>query len=113
MSFLGFILIIILVFVGVVLAVIARAVASVMRLRRSFREAFGGARQPRQETDPRRRRGRGAEEERRKKKIGRDVGEYVEFEEVACTVSTDDGAKKESYTATEQQVTDVEWEDVK
>lgn len=113
MSILTIVVIIILVFVGVIFAAIARAVAAVLRVRRKFREAFSGTSDDRRESDPRRHRGRDAEAARRKKKIGRDVGEYVEFEEVACTVETDDGSSSTTYTATEQQVTDVEWEDVK
>ncbi|MDE6574891.1 MAG: DUF4834 family protein [Muribaculaceae bacterium] len=48
----------------------------------------------------------------KKKKIGRDVGEYVPFTEVADqqTAKTADSAKT-NYT-TESQVSDVEWEDL-
>jgi len=51
----------------------------------------------------------------RKKKIGKDVGEYVKFSEITVT-ETENTRSPEgndgSYT-TEQQVTDVEWEDIK
>lgn len=50
------------------------------------------------------------------KKIADDVGEYVKFTEIKVTESTtstdpDTGART-TFT-TEQQVTDVEWEDIK
>lgn len=52
----------------------------------------------------------------RKKKIAKDVGEYVKFTEVASTAQENrtvnhDGNKRTSFTP-EQQITDVEWEDV-
>ena len=49
----------------------------------------------------------------RKKKIGRDVGEYVKFSEVTVTEETSqtDSSGNTTYP-TEQQVTDVEWEDI-
>lgn len=53
----------------------------------------------------------------RKKKIERNVGEYIEYEEITITSDTSDtsgsGDHSTRYTAVEQQVTDVEWEDVK
>lgn len=49
----------------------------------------------------------------RKKKIGKDVGEYVKFSEI--TLSEQEKRQSEhtrtAYTA-EQQVTDIEWEDI-
>ncbi len=51
-----------------------------------------------------------------KKKISRDIGEYVEFEEISATASEDashdDGMKNEKY-AVEQQIVDAEWVDIK
>lgn len=49
----------------------------------------------------------------RKKKIGKDVGEYVKFSEI--TVSEQEKRSSASSPATyttEQQVTDIEWEDI-
>lgn len=41
-------------------------------------------------------------------------GEYVEYEEVACDVDRDgDHGYTERYTATEEQVTDAEWEEIR
>lgn len=52
----------------------------------------------------------------RKKKIARDVGEYVKFSEVTLTREEREAAETQSaqttYT-TEQQITDIEWEDIK
>lgn len=46
---------------------------------------------------------------RRKKKIDSDVGEYVDYEEVAATVTD-----TEAYAGVvEDQVSDAEWEDVR
>ncbi len=49
-----------------------------------------------------------------KKKIDPSVGEYIEFQEVSCTVETSDSqGNRHIYTQTEQQIVDVEWEDIK
>ena len=50
----------------------------------------------------------------RKKKIGKDVGEYVKFSEITISheETTSTGNSTTTYI-TEQQVTDVEWEDIK
>lgn len=52
----------------------------------------------------------------RKKKIARDVGEYVRFQEISTTETasqqkTSSGDTRTSYTV-EQQITDAEWEDL-
>lgn len=51
----------------------------------------------------------------RKKKIGKDVGEYVNFNEVCDnkSTSTDNANYTKPNFTPEQQVSDVEWEDVK
>lgn len=49
---------------------------------------------------------------RKKKKIGRDTGEYVAFEEIAVEERTRT-EKPGSTVVTEEQVTDVSWEDIK
>ena len=50
----------------------------------------------------------------RKKKIGRDVGEYVKFSEVTVSEEnhTSGNGTNQRTWATEQQVTDVEWEEL-
>lgn len=51
-----------------------------------------------------------------KKKISREIGEYVDFEEISVTASEsdkhEDGIKNEEYTV-EQQIVDAEWVDIK
>lgn len=52
----------------------------------------------------------------KKKKIPGDVGEYVKFSEIEVDAETEtrqtDARGHATYTATEQQVVDVEWEDL-
>ena len=50
----------------------------------------------------------------KKKKIPGDVGEYVKFSEIEADSETrqTDARGHETYTATEQQVVDVEWDDI-
>lgn len=54
--------------------------------------------------------------EPKKKKIDSSIAETVEFEEIACNVTTVSDAEgtqtTTTYTRTEAQITDVEWEDV-
>lgn len=49
-----------------------------------------------------------------RKKIGKDVGEYVRFEEIpaAPTAGTDDGTGRR-FAGSEPQITDADWEDIK
>ena len=47
----------------------------------------------------------------RKKKIGKDVGEYVKFQEVPGAPEAPSRGKETTYVR-EQQITDVEWEDL-
>lgn len=73
-----------------------------------MRQAFGGygpatSQQRQQPSQP----------PKKEKKISRDVGEYVDFEEVSVSVKEKyaDGSTAE-YTKTEQQIVDVTWEDL-
>lgn len=66
------------------------------------RQAYGGERHQEPASAP----------VRRRKRISRDVGEYVEYEEVAATSRTT--SEYHEYTGVvEDQISDVEWEDVK
>ena len=54
----------------------------------------------------------------RKKKIGKDVGEYVKFSEItiseqerAASAATSDASKSRN-SVTEQQVSEIEWEEI-
>ena len=53
----------------------------------------------------------------KKKKISSDTGEYVKFTEISSETnqSTEHNSNNSSYTdfTVEQQITDVEWEDIK
>lgn len=50
---------------------------------------------------------------RRRKKIGRDVGEYVAFTEVEVTGTSRRDTAPAAADQTERQVSDAEWEDIK
>lgn len=77
-----------------------------------FEQAFGGANYPEPET--RRRRAGWSKATQVHKKIPHDVGEYIQYEDVECSstiyTNTDNTT---TYTSTETQITDVEWEDIK
>ena len=67
----------------------------------TFDDFFGGFGQPRNQRP------------RRKKKFDRGVGEYIAFTEVEMTAAEREAGKKRSVTyRTEQQITDIEWEDL-
>lgn len=73
--------------------------------------------QPRQEQHTRKA-GWSSTAPRKRKKIDRNVGEYVDFEEIAVSqtetaTGADGSTTSRTTTEVEQQVTDVEWEDVK
>lgn len=75
--------------------------------RKAYEEAFGH----RQRQD-----NRSASPEK-EKIFDRNVGEYVEFEEIECTSSTDsqgnDNTVNRKNVKIEHQVVDAEWEDIK
>ena len=49
-----------------------------------------------------------------RKVITPEMGEYIKFEETTTTTTVDDpdNHTTTTYTSTEQQITDVEWEDI-
>lgn len=72
------------------------------------RDPFGQRQQRQQQQQPPRR-----PQEQHKKKIDPEVGEYVEFTETTVTHTTvDPDGSTSSRTATEQQITDVQWEEL-
>lgn len=89
---------------------------TVHKARRAMRDAMRGmyeAQQGHREEARERKAGWTAPAVRRKK-IEKNVGEYVKFEELpADPMHPDDGATRVTYTRTEVQITDVEWEDIK
>lgn len=83
-------------------------------VKRQFRQAFGGRdgsagrRQDAPQTEP----------PVKKKKIARDVGEYVAFEEIRTFTATDDEGNRTEYAertsvSVESQVEDADWEEIK
>ncbi|MDE6271319.1 MAG: DUF4834 family protein [Muribaculaceae bacterium] len=80
-------------------------------VKRQFRQAFGG----REEAAGARSRQQPDTPPVKKKKIARDVGEYVAFEEIRTYTETDDHTEYTEYTSTrvESQVEDADWEEIK
>lgn len=109
MSLIGLILLFL--FIWYVVRPTVKFFMTVNRLRDQARSAYqNGA--PKQ---PRSRRPGWTVPSARKKKIDRGVGEYVEYEEIACTTreSSADTGRDTVHTQVEEQITDVEWEDIK
>lgn len=112
---------VIIIFIGILIFIVAGVVRTLVyanRLRRAVRDMFtGGAANPADdERGNRYRRSRRREQPKTApaKKIGRDVGEYIEFEEVAVKQTAADAAtgRRSESVRVEQQVTDIEWEDL-
>lgn len=83
-------------------------------VKQQFRRAFGG-RDGAGATDPR---DRQPQPPVKKKKIARDVGEYVAFEEIRTFTASDDEGNRTEYAerttvSVESQVEDADWEDIK
>lgn len=110
MGFIGTLLLLLLIFFFVIPAIrVGWALYRARHAARSFfKDAFGtgntSQRQRRDNQPP----------SPRAKKIARDVGEYVAFEEISSTASSDTGtASKEEFTSvSESQVEDAEWEEI-
>ncbi len=94
-----------------------RVAIAFYRAQQQARKAFGqfGRESSQQRTG--RKAGWSGFQRQRKKKISRDMGEYVEFEEIVKTSTENtvngDEASTEQKTEIEQQIVDVEWEDIK
>lgn len=95
---------------------------TVNRYRQNVRSAFRdmseeAARQQREMESERRRGGWTRPANIKKKKITRDVGEYVKWEEVEVTEasSTEQNSTTDytKYYSKEEQIIDVKWEDIK
>ncbi len=113
MSFLTFLLILLLVFV---VPKIIRAFLIVHRVRRQARQIFEqmyGAQQP---PEPERRKPGWSAPAPRRKKIDPNVGEYVKFQEIRTEETVEQRTDAEGNTtatvAVEQQITDAEWEEI-
>lgn len=86
-----------------------RLVKQQQRAAREFFNGFGGdSGQARQSTDE------AATPKAKTKKIDRNVGEYVDFEDIASTPAGEDSRQSGTVKyPEEQQVVDAEWEDLK
>lgn len=91
---------------------IVRVLYAIYRLRSQTREAFRRAASAGQSR--RNKAGWSRTSRPHKKVIDPGEGEYVEWEEITVTQSTDTSSsgQADTHTVTEQQVTDVEWEDI-
>ncbi|MCM1449266.1 MAG: DUF4834 family protein [Clostridiales bacterium] len=79
-----------------------------------YEQMFGQAYNSQQQQQQRRRRGGWSAPEKKRKKIDSNVGEYVQFQEVKVTETTNSSTEEntQGYTV-EQQVSDAEWEEIK
>jgi hypothetical protein len=107
----SFFLLVLLIFLAYILWPVVKGMIYVRKVQRNVRDAFEQAA-----------RGNGpasntAGSPRRKKKIDKDVGEYVEFEDITTasssyseTVEGPDGSRR--VAESESQVVDAEWEEI-
>lgn len=110
MSFLGLLLIILLFFL---LRPVFKMFMMYRKYRRAMREAYSRAQSAQGRPYGRGSQSRGAQNPAPKKKVfTKDMGEYVAYEEISCTI-TEDSTSQQTQTVTEEQVTDIEWEDIK
>lgn len=110
-SIIFFIIFLVVAFFGVLLF---RIIAGAWKMVRAVRRVFT----PPTDDDrgPRKRRAKEEPKPKKAKKIDPTVGEYVEFEEVACNVSYTSTTTESGTTTrieTEEQIVDAEWEDIK
>lgn len=103
------ILLIILAFLAYLLWPVVKGLMYVRNVQRNVRDAFEQASRGASGA------AKGAGKRPRKKKIDKDVGEYVEFEEVSVSSGYSDtvkGAEGSCRSETETQIVDAEWEDL-
>ncbi len=98
-----------------ILPPLIRGILTINRFRRSTRQAYEAMYGNRNRRPQERKAGWSGKPSDKKKKIGKDVGEYISFEEITVTEteSTVSDNAGNTFTEVEQQITDVEWEDVK
>lgn len=113
--------IIILAILTVLLWPAIRTILALRRAQKQAQQAFSQARRAAQEESRRNRpggwsageAGSAPQQQPRRKKIDPSVGEYVEWEEVkVSSTTTDSSGKSTRTTVTEEQITDVEWEEL-
>lgn len=111
MSFLGLLLIILLFFL---LRPVFKMFMIYRKYRRAMRDAYSRAQSAQGRPYGRGSQSRGAQNPAPKKKVfTKDMGEYVAYEEISCTIKQENDSQQSSRTVTEEQVTDIEWEDIK
>lgn len=111
MSFIIFLLL------GFFLWWLIKGIFAVAQARNQFKSIFDQARRATGDQyarqQPRERKGGWSNPLRRRKKIDPEVGEYVHFTESKTSASQSTATNGQVRTVREEQVTDVEWEDVK
>lgn len=94
---------------------VVRIAYTVYKVRSKMRDAMKGmygAQQPDAGSNRQTRKGGWSAPGEPRKKIGKDVGEYVKFEELPAIADTDTSESR-SHTDYEPQITDADWEDIK
>lgn len=115
----SFFLLILLFLIGVIVWPMIKLATTVHSYQKNVRNAFRSmndeAERQRNRNYAENRRGGWTRPQTKKKKITNDMGEYVEWEEVSVTESTEtttsSNESAKTYTR-EEQVTDVKWEDI-
>ncbi|MDE6119362.1 MAG: hypothetical protein K2F82_05805 [Muribaculaceae bacterium] len=94
-----------------------KGIFAVVQARNQFKSIFDQARRATggqyAGQQPRERKGGWSNPLRRRKKIDPEVGEYVRFTESKSSTSQTTDPDKTAHIVHEEQVTDVEWEDIK
>lgn len=108
-----FLYIILILFLIFILPGLIRGITAIHRFRRQTREAFNAMYGRPQQQE--RKAGWSGNNRQKKKKIDKDVGEYVSFEDITVeqTSETRTDASGSTFHETEQQITDAEWEDIR
>lgn len=94
---------------------VVRIAYSVYKVRSKMRDAMKGmygAQQPDAGSNRQTRKGGWSAPGEHRKKIGKDVGEYVKFEELPASPASDT-SQSPRHTDYEPQITDADWEDIK
>lgn len=94
---------------------VVRVAYTVYKVRSKMRDAMKGmygAQQPDAGSNRQTRKGGWSAPGKHRKKIGKDVGEYVKFEELPASPASDT-SQALRHTDHEPQITDADWEDIK
>lgn len=94
---------------------VVRVAYTVYKVRSKMRDAMKGmygAQQPDAGSNRQTRKGGWSAPGEHRKKIGKDVGEYVKFEELPASPSSGT-SQSPRHTDYEPQITDADWEDIK